>query len=117
MVIEADQILLGRRKRVGKWCVPCGHVEWNESIEEAARRELLEETGLTVELSDVYAIKSNFHDPNQHTVGVWYRGSRVAGELTAGGDLTDVAYFPLDRLPTLAFKTDEEVLNLLAAKA
>ena len=47
ILLHDDELLLGRR-RSGGWCIPCGHVEWDETIKEAARREIHEETGLDV---------------------------------------------------------------------
>ena len=33
----------------GKWCIPCGYLDWDETLEEAAEREILEETGINLE--------------------------------------------------------------------
>ena len=118
-VIVKDQgrILLGRRSRgryEGMWCIPCGYVEWGEDIREAARREFLEETGLEVEVGEVYAVHSNFHEPEALTVGIWFGGTPNGGRLEAGDDLDQVGYFPLDALPEpLAFPTDLRVLEQL----
>ena len=112
VLMEDDRLLLGRRQD-GGWCIPCGHVEWDEDVEEAARREFREETGLVVALDGVLAVQSNFHNPQQHTVGVWYGGTQEGGKLVAGGDLTRVAFFPLDDLPPLKFPTDEVVVDKL----
>ncbi len=112
ILLEEGRMLLGER-RDGGWCIPCGHVEWEESIEEAAVREFAEETGLQVALRGVFAVHSNFHDPAQHTVGVWYRGQRLGGTLRAGGDLLQVRFFPLDALPPLKFPTDLQVVEAL----
>lgn len=113
VLVENERLLLGKR-RDGGWCIPCGHVEWDETVEEAARREFLEETGLNVSLDSVLAVHSNFHNPHQHTVGVWYRGVRRGGELRPGGDLLQVDFFPLERLPELKFPTDRRVVAGLA---
>ena len=112
VLLEGGNLLLGERLE-GGWCIPCGHVEWDESIEQAALREFAEETGLQVTLEGVLAVHSNFHDPDHHTVGVWYRGRRLGGELYAGGDLRQAAFFPLDRLPELKFPTDRLVVERL----
>lgn len=109
VLVEDGRILLGRRAD-GGWCIPCGRVEWNESVEDAARREFREETGLEVELRRVLAVLSNFHDPLDHSVGVWYAGVRTGGSLAAGDDLVEAAWHPLDRLPPLRFPTDHVVI-------
>lgn len=111
------RILLGRRAAsyAGKWCIPCGYVEWDEDVREAARREFAEETGLVVELGTVYTVHSNFHNREKQTVGIWFLGEVKGGKLEAADDLDRVEYFSLNQLPALAFPTDEAVLAALRA--
>jgi ADP-ribose pyrophosphatase YjhB (NUDIX family) len=121
IVMEDDRILLGRRTRGvyrGAWCIPCGYVEYDEDVRAAAQREFHEETGLLVQINDVYTVHSNFHNPTMHSVGIWFRGTVLGGTLRPADDLDDVAYVPLRRLPdNLAFPTDRLVLEQLRRDA
>jgi 8-oxo-dGTP diphosphatase len=118
VVLDGEAILLGRRNRgpyAGRWCIPCGYVEWDEDVRNAARRELREETGLEVELAEVVAVHSNFHDRAKQTVGVWFLGHIAGGVPRASDDLDQLGYFPLAHPPQLAFPTDAEVIAALRA--
>ncbi|HEY3942587.1 MAG TPA: NUDIX domain-containing protein [Acidimicrobiales bacterium] len=120
VVVEDGRILLVRRRygaRAGLWCIPCGHVGWDEDIRAAGARELLEETGLQVEVGEVLEAQSNFWRPDRQTVGVWFAGRRVGGTLRAGDDAADAAFFDFDDLPELAFATDRSVLDQLVVAA
>jgi len=117
IVMDDHRILLGRRTRgvyQGSWCIPCGYVEYDEDVCAAAQREFQEETGLLVQINDVYTVHSNFHNSAMHSVGIWFRGTVLGGTLHPADDLDEVAYIPLRRLPdNLAFPTDRLVLEQL----
>lgn len=116
---EEGRLLMVKRgptaTRAGLWSIPAGYVDYGEDVRDAARRELEEETGLMAELGRVVHVASNFHDPEKLTVGVWFAGEVVGGELQAGDDAVEVGWFALDELPPLAFATDVELLRSLGA--
>lgn len=118
LLSPAGRILLVRRARgetrEGKWCIPCGHVEYNEDIRHALVREMREETGFLTEPVSVYTAYSNFHEPESHTTGIWFLLRVLGGYCESGDDASEAAFFPLDDLPELAFETDGIVLKRLS---
>lgn len=115
---DEKRLLLGRRSRGpyrGQWCIPCGYVECDEHVRDAAQREFLEETGLEVALDEVFTVHSNFHNPKVQTVGIWFRGEIIGGTLKASDDLDAVTYVDLSTLGRypLAFPTDTLVIKRL----
>jgi ADP-ribose pyrophosphatase YjhB (NUDIX family) len=117
IVLDQDRkLLLGRRARgqfKGLWCIPCGYLEYDEDIYDAVKREFQEETNLDIEVGQVFSVKTNRHDPDQRSVGIWFWARILGGDLKAGDDLCELGYFPLDHLPPLAFPTDKNVIDEL----
>lgn len=103
------KVLLIRRKHApfaGKWAIPGGFVDEGETLEEAARRELLEETGIEVEkLRQVGAFGDPGRDPRGWTIAVAFLARVRASKVNPKGadDATEAAWHSLARPPALAF--------------
>lgn len=90
----------------GKWALPGGFVRVDESLEDAARRELQEETGLEkVFLEQLYTYGDVKRDPRERVVTVaWYALVRLSDHrVMAATDARDAAWFSLQDIPKLAF--------------
>jgi 8-oxo-dGTP diphosphatase len=90
----------------GKWALPGGFVEMDESLDDAARRELQEETGLTrLYLEQLYTFGAPNRDPRGRviTVAYWALTRVLAQPIRADSDAAQAAWFALSDLPRLAF--------------
>lgn len=113
---EGVSVLLIRRKYPpykDKWALPGGFVLEKESLEEAVKRELLEETGITVNyLEQLYSFGDPDRDPRQRIVSVAYFAlvkSALFQQLKASTDADEARWFSINNLPSLAFDHKEIV--------
>ncbi len=97
-------VLIARRNEPHGWAIPGGFVDYGESVETAAVREALEETGLEVTLTELlYVYSDPSRDPRQHTVTPVFVG-RAEGEPQAGDDAARAITVDESTLPApLAF--------------
>lgn len=110
---DQDRLLLIRRRNppfAGHFALPGGFVDYGESTETAACRELLEETGLKArELRLIGVYSDPKRDPRRHTVGIAYLAAVEAGAPVAGDDATEAEFRADWRELDLAFDHDEIV--------
>ncbi|WP_430612969.1 NUDIX domain-containing protein [Flavobacterium sp. JP2137] len=93
------------------WALPGGFVDENEDLEQAAIRELEEETAVAVrDLSQIGAFGKPFRDPRSHVVSIAYYGL-LEREVPAKAqdDAKEVGWFSIKNLPLLAFDHQEIV--------
>jgi len=105
VVVSEGRVLLGRRAKDpnrGKWVLPGGGVRPFESIAEAGRRELREETGLEIEVDDVVAVREIINKPDEHRLIVFSAGRPVGGRICPASDLDDVRFFSQAEIQGLA---------------
>ncbi len=116
-LVEMDgKVVLVRRgvqPGKGKWGLPSGYVEADESAEEAAVRETKEECGLDVEVDDLLGVYSFVEKDGNHGVLILYSAHVVGGTLRAGDDAQDVQAFLPNEIANidLAFDTNRKALR------
>ncbi|OFX62122.1 MAG: NUDIX hydrolase [Bacteroidetes bacterium GWA2_30_7] len=122
--LTADCIILNKRQNSFKillikrkhepfkdfWAFPGGFMEMDETIENSAKRELLEETGLKIEnLKQFKTYSSVNRDPRGRVISVVFYGfSDKTQTAKANDDAAEVKWFDVNDLPKLAF--DHEVI-------
>ena len=115
LLLEDDQILLVKRAMMpqkGKWSIPAGYLDYGEDPKATAIREVQEETGLEVEITDIFDI---YHNPEAMEEGgasvfILYQAQLVGGVMAAGDDADEVGFFTSDELPDIAFKSTSDVI-------
>jgi ADP-ribose pyrophosphatase YjhB (NUDIX family) len=110
VVLDAGRVLLVRRARpplMGEWSLPGGAVEVGETLVAALQREVLEETGLIVDVGPVVEVLDRIHSDAAgsvayHYVLIDYTCRVVGGRLGAGSDALEATWAGLDELAPFA---------------
>ena len=114
IIIEGDRVVLVKRAHPplqAEWSIPGGALEIGELVREAAAREAREETGLTVEPGELLGVYDRvLRDAAQrvqyHYVLIDFLCRRIAGDLVAASDATEVGWFKQEELPALKLAED-----------
>lgn len=120
VVHEARVLLVQRSKQpdAGLWGFPGGHVEWGETVMQAAQRELREETSVIAEplryIDNLDLLRRDEHDVVQsHYLLVGVACDYLSGSPTAGDDALDARWFPIDQIRQGDLPMSERVIDLL----
>ena len=97
----------GNEPGIGRWSLPGGYVDQGEVVEEAAVREVLEETNVEVEVDYLVGL---FSEQDHPVIVAAFVAREVGGVLKAGPEALDVGFFSQDDLPPLAFNRDLSIL-------
>jgi 8-oxo-dGTP diphosphatase len=114
LIDRCDRVLLTKRNvepRAGYWCLPGGFIELGESPEQAALRELREETCLLGKIEMLLGAAIDPH-PDYHTVLITcYLVRTYEGEPVAGDDVSDAAFYRAQDLPEIAFSSHRHFIR------
>jgi ADP-ribose pyrophosphatase YjhB (NUDIX family) len=115
---RGPHILMVRETVDGRWTLPGGWIDLGESPADAAEREVLEETGMTVaaeKLAAVFDKRRHDHPPAPHHAYLLFFLCRLeSGSLTPSIETSEVGWFPADRLPELSTgrATEEQIRRM-----
>ncbi len=109
-------ILFEKRSDNGLWCVPGGAIELEETLEEALKREVKEETNLDIKNPNFFSVQSGVHIiyPNQDEVyytDVVYVVNEYDGELKHDEESLELCWFPIKQLPDNIIPIQKEYLK------
>lgn len=117
LLVKENKLLLVKRSeepKKGYWALPAGFQEIDESPEEAARREIHEETGLTVGHLELFDLVYNDFNRLKPVNMAVFLAREAVGALSAGDDVYEAAFFPLNRLPyNIAFSQIDQYVQRL----
>jgi len=105
---SGKKVLLTKRGDNGRWCLPGGQLDSGESVAETCAREVLEETGLMVQVGQLIGVYSNpnmllsYDDQHQYQiVSFHFLVTVTGGELGLSNETTDFGYFSQDEISTM----------------
>jgi ADP-ribose pyrophosphatase YjhB (NUDIX family) len=114
LIEEGSRVLLVRRNNEpfrGMWTLPAGFINGGEDPAEAAVRECLEETGLSVRVKRVYDIIPGREHERGADFIIVYSAEIIGGEMSPSDDADAVEWFERGALPPLAFRATQQVLS------
>ncbi len=123
MILKNNKVLLGQRHfdpakadselhGEGTWTLPGGKLEFQEELNEAGKREVLEETGIKANLSELISV-SNDTVPDKHFVTVGFLCTDFEGEpkVMEPDEITKWDWFDLDNLPAPLFSPSAKIIR------
>ena len=108
---DNNQVLLvkrGNEPGYGLWSLPGGYVDRGEIVEEAAAREVFEETGLRVKITRLIGV---FSQKNHPVIVIAFSGEQISGSIQTSDETLAVEFFDIDVLPEMAFPRDQDIIK------
>jgi 8-oxo-dGTP diphosphatase len=115
LIDNHSRLLLVKRRvapKEGMWCLPGGFVEAGETPEQAAVRELQEETGLTGRINTLIGVTTSPGSLHRSIMLVAFLVISFSGSIIAGDDASEVAFFERNQFPDIAFESHLSFIRL-----
>ncbi|NIM92862.1 MAG: NUDIX domain-containing protein [Anaerolineales bacterium] len=115
LIEHEGRVLLVKRRfnpEMGKWGLPAGFVDAGEDPKVALVRECREETGLNVRILRLMDVIFDDEHARGANIVILYQAEVEGGAISAGDDAEEVAFFPPDQLPPIAFRATRKALDL-----
>lgn len=99
LIQKDNKILMARRgiePRLGFWNLPCGFLENEETIQQGAKREVYEETGVTVELQNLHTV---YNLPHANQVYLIFKAKMLGEEYHLTPESTEIKFFNEEEIP------------------
>jgi 8-oxo-dGTP diphosphatase len=129
MILRDGKVLLGKRhddpekaksllNGAGKWTMPGGKLRFGESFEQGAKRELAEETGMSIGKTEVICINNDtIESAHFVTIGLLCKDASGEAKVMEPDEITSWGWFSLDKLPfPLYFPSEKLVANYKSKK-
>ena len=116
-IFKDGKFLMGRRRNAhgdGTWSIPGGHLEFGETFEDTAKREVLEETGLAIKNVRFGAVTNDyFRDEDKHYVTIWMLSNWESGkeQITEPDKFIEMQWRDFDTLPEPLFLPWQQLLS------
>jgi 8-oxo-dGTP diphosphatase len=120
IVLEDGELPIVREKHShieDKWNLPVGGLEGNETLEEGAKREMEEETGLEVEINGLIGVYQNPERPSgQNAVKFIFKASRKSGELSCPNELKENKWISIEEFQKISEEELRDKCSKLAVQ-
>ena len=111
---QNNEILLVKRNvepEKGKWALPSGFIEAEETTEDATTRELKEETNINGKIKKLIGVYIEHPQLYKSVLVIGYEVEFISGSLLAGSDCSGARFFSLDELPPIPFSAHRKIIK------
>jgi len=100
IIVRENKVLLIKQRKKSReyWLVPGGGVDFGETIEQSAKREFIEETGLDVDVKELLFSCETIGGKDRHIIHLFFKGEILSGDLRLGEEenLIDLKFIDID---------------------